>query len=769
MRHLFSQAQPVWVAGPRQLPYDIVGFRAVLDIPADPSSVKLNIAASSVYRAWVNGEHVSFGPARTAKGFFRVDTVDLSPHVKPGPNLIAIEVVHYGANSFVVPDQDGFICAEVSVGDKVLAATHAEKSDFSACEVAGRLRKVARYSFQRAFSEAYRLSPSFAEWRSNVHATPASLKLETAHPGQFIPKQTHPLSFVKVRATALVAQGKIVPRTGEISFRRDRSLTEIGPQMRGYPESELEVNPTVDYQRFTRQVLVCDDLLQPGELISIPSGHLRIIDLGVNRTGFVAFNVTCKGPTKLWMAFDEIRDAEGGIDALRLGCVNVIQIELEPGTYAWEGAEPSTMRFLEFTAVEGAVEISDVALRECVNPCSEVATFACDDPRLNQIFHSAIETFKQNAVDIFMDCPSRERAGWLCDSFFTSRTESMFTGESRVEHDFLENFALPDRFEHLPEGMLAMCYPADHLDGVYIPQWSLWFVLQCQEHMERTGDQAFAQQIRPRIEKLLGWFKHYENSDGLLEKLPSWNFIEWSDANQWTQDVNYPTNMLYSGVLRATARMFSRDDLAVQAAKILDTIHHQSYDGEFFVDNAVRKDGKLILTRNRSEVCQYYAFFFGVGTPEKLPELWRKLTHEFGPLRQEQKRYPEVAAANAFIGNVLRMDLLSKAGLSKQVREELVGYFYKMAVLTGTLWENDQTSASCNHGFASYVGTWLLRDALGIRSIDHRAKTVEFSQTGLVWANGRIPTPDGFIDLAWEKGQPLRWTVPSGYSVKVLS
>ena len=272
MSHLFSQAQPIWVAGTRQLPYDIVGFRAVVDLPANSSAVTLKIAASSVYRAWVNGEHVAFGPARTAKGFFRVDTVDLTLHVKTGPNLIAIEVVHYGANSFVVPDQDGFICAEVSVGDRVLASTHAEKSSFSACEVPGRLRKVACYSFQRPFSEAYRLSPSFAEWRSNINATYHSLKLKPVTSGQFIPKQTHPLSFVKVRATALVGTGEILSVPGEISFRKDRSLTEVGPQMRGYPEAQLEVNPTVDYQRFTRQVSVCDELLQPHQAISIPAG-----------------------------------------------------------------------------------------------------------------------------------------------------------------------------------------------------------------------------------------------------------------------------------------------------------------------------------------------------------------------------------------------------------------------------------------------------------------------------------------------------------------
>ncbi len=36
---------------------------------------------------------------------------------------------------------------------------------------------------------------------------------------------------------------------------------------------------------------------------------------------------------------------------------------------------------------------------------------------LKAIYDAAVETFRQNALDVYMDCPTRERAGWLCDSF----------------------------------------------------------------------------------------------------------------------------------------------------------------------------------------------------------------------------------------------------------------------------------------------------------------------------------------------------------------
>ena len=47
-----------------------------------------------------------------------------------------------------------------------------------------------------------------------------------------------------------------------------------------------------------------------------------------------------------------------------------------------------------------------------------------------------------------------------------------------------------------------------------------------------------------------------------------------------------------------------------------------------------------------------------------------------------------------------------------------------MALLTGTLWENDNPHASCNHGFASHVVRLIFRDCLGIDRIDEIHKSV---------------------------------------------
>ena len=146
---------------------------------------------------------------------------------------------------------------------------------------------------------------------------------------------------------------------------------------------------------------------------------------------------------------------------------------------------------------------------------------------------------------------------------------------------------------------------------------------------------------------------------------------------------------------------------AEQAARLREKIRALSYNGSFFTDRMLRKDGKLIPGGEITETCQYYAFFTKTATPETYPQLWDTILYSFGPERQDKGLYPEIYPSNAFIGNYLRLDLLSQYGKEEQLLKESVGYFKFMAERTGTLWEKISDDASMNHGFASHAAVWL--------------------------------------------------------------
>lgn len=494
-----------------------------------------------------------------------------------------------------------------------------------------------------------------------------------------------------------------------------------------------------------------------------------------NSSGFLGVKLNVTEPTSVRFGFDEILAADGTLNPTRMGIYAYTTYELQPGSYTLESFEPYTMKYMEVYVDKGNCAVEQVYMRDYCGSDVWRATFQSENEDTNLLFEAARETHRQNAVDVFMDCPSRERAGWLCDSYFSSRVAFDFSGHTRIEKNFLDNFLLPKEFKHIDKGMLPMCYPSDHPNQNHIPNWAMWFVLELEEYLHRSGDRELVDRAKTRVYDLVDYFKPFLNEDGLLEKLSRWVFVEWSAANSLVQDVNYPSNMLYAKMLEVVARLYDDPALAKQAEQIRKTIVEQSFDGEFFVDNAVRgKGGKLEVTRNRTETCQYYAFYLGTATPESHPELWTKIMNEFGPVRQTTKAYPEIYPSNAFIGNYLRMELLSREGRSKQILEENQSYYIPMARQTGTLWENMTSTASCNHGFAAHMARVLYRDVLGVYEISPTEKKVilRFTDSGLRQCKGSIPVGNESVDVDWTmEGEEMKVTLklPQGYTYESSS
>jgi alpha-L-rhamnosidase len=751
----FQAARPVWPEGKETERNLFVEFRAAFEQP-EKGPVTLRLAGASLYRCFVNGQFAGHGPARAGHGFYRVDEWDLTSKLRPGRNELVIEVAGYNANSFYLLDQPSFLQAEVVAAGRVIAATGGD--GLAAGIRRERVQKVQRYSFQRPFSEVWRLPgpPTEAVQCATLAAKPLA------------PRRVPYPVFAVRHPLAHVAEGEV--EKGELPAQpwKDRSLTAIGPKLAGFPEAELVTIPSLELQAVKNVSSRPAAATMP---FTLKTNSYRTLDLGVNLSGFIGARVTARSKTRLFVTFDEIL-TNNDVDFQRLSCVNVVLYELEPGDYALESFEPYTLRYLKFIVLEGQCDVTDCYLRELANPDASRARFAASDERFNRIFEAARQTFRQNATDVFMDCPSRERAGWLCDSFFTARVAADLCGDNRVEKNFFENFQRPVKFAFLPDGMLPMCYPSDHYDGVFIPNWAMWFVVQLEEYAVRSGDRELVDALRPRVLKLLDFFEKYENADGLLEKLPGWVFVEWSKANSFVQDVNYPSNMLYAGMLDAAGDLYRRPELAAKAARIRETIRRQSFDGEFFVDNARRGDGKLQVTTNRTEVCQYFAFFFGTATPATHPKLWQTLATDFGPQRKQSKAFAQIHPANAFIGNQLRFELLSRYGRNQQILDEAIGYWLYMVERTGTLWEHDSPQASCNHGFASHAAHVLIRDVLGLYRVDTLGKSLQlrFADVKLDWCQGTIPTPDGPIELQWNKARDqfrYRLVLPPGYQVRI--
>ncbi len=689
---MFKNALPIWSENRENEMHLRLRFKAIIDRP-DTTDCIVRLATSGLYNLYVNGSFVAYGPARAGRGHFRVDECDIAPFLRDGKNVVVIEICSYNVTSYYVMKQSAFLTAEIVAGDAVIAYTG---RDFSAQQNPYYVQKIQRYSSQRHLLETYRIR------ECDTYLTDLSTgteKLTAVNDGIYLPRLTHYPLYEQTPAEP-IAQGTVSYFEPETLWR-PYSFEHTVVGLNGFDPAEYEFIVTDENQKM--QFTAADGTYSN----HFAADSYALYKLPYNATGMLAMDVTCDEDAVLSVLFDEVL-SDGLVDPRRMGCSNVIRYELCKGTHRLQFFEVYTMKYFQLVAAKGACSVQNVHMVEFKHPPVAYDTGILN-PEMKKIADAAIETYRQNSVDLFTDCPSRERAGWLCDSFFLGRTEHFLTGSSIVEKSFLENFLHEENYPGLPTGMLPMCYPSDHVvSGHFIPQWTLWLILQLEEYLDRSGDRDLIDRFAPRIENLLGWFKQYENADGLLEKLPGWNFVEWSKANQLVQDVNYPTNMLYSGALAAASRLWSRPELLERSEAIKTVVRAQSLRNGFFVDRALRmEDGTLKIDDETTETCQYYAFYFGVATPEQDPVLWNAMLNDFGPQRDLEKTYPAIYPSNAFIGNYLRLDFMMRIGEYDKARENILGYFGYMAERTGTLWENIGTTASCNHGFASYVVTWL--------------------------------------------------------------
>ena len=699
---MFQKAIPIFPQGKTREMNTHAVLRAKVDSLKD---TVLSIAVSSFYQLFVNGVFVAFGPCRAAGGYARVDAFPLEPYGREGENEIRVEAVGYACRSLSTVYAPSFICAELTRDGEPILYTG---RDFDCYLSASYLQKTERYSAQRHFTEVYdaRESEPFSE-RYRI-------RTETVEGVRFLPRRS-PYSVYRN-----VSVGKAAC-VGEFSFdetlpyRKQRSSFPIDGYWGGYGEEEIPYKPYRWIQR-QRQSVKEREVSLP---LVLREGEYAIFDLERIESGMIRFSADVLRETDAVIGFAELCSKEQ-FAFTDINCQNVLEYLLPVGNAKMMSFEPYTCRLAILLVKKGEISLRDFGVTAVECDMSRARPCAVGDASLRAVYEAAVRTFAHNASDIYMDCPSRERAGWLCDSYFTGMAEYFFLGKCDVEAAFLENFRLYENDGSLPDGALPMCYPSDvKPDGQFIPQWNMWYVIEVADYVLKRGHEEERELFRDSVEGVLRFLARHENENGMLEDLPSWNFVEWSKANEWTQNVNYPTNFLYVGVLLAAYALYGDETYRVKALAIREKTKALAFDGEVFVDNAVRdENGALVNTKNTSEAGQYYAMLFGDVSLDE-PKYERLKFHigdgflSFAQSLGDRDFVP----VNAFIGRYLRMQTLLMLGEYELLLENVGTFFSGMAETTSTLWEYKDGKGSRDHGFASYAAVAIAEALEGIRNI----------------------------------------------------
>lgn len=752
---LFMCAKAVWQQGKeRELNYGcafVARFKKIQE-------AVLYITASSFYKAYLNGEFLGFGPARATHGYFRVDELPLTKQKEE--NILFVEVVGYNTRGYYTLDQSAFLQAEIRQGEVPIMWTG---KDFIVRNYAERRQKVKRFSFQRTFTEYYDFNVDPKETYLNSVENESHFIYEEpieVFGGKLLPRGVNYPLYTEY-PSCCIERGTFT----SVSKKIEENTWLQKRELKIFSDDELSCDPSRDVARYVykKESLV-------GEKLS--AGEYMLFDLNSALTGFIKIELQANLSSDVLLIFDELNlntdhNLPAEIRYDRNGCINIIGYNFsKPNWFSHASFEPYTARYIKVLVRSGEISHVKISVIAYENPNTENFYFNCSDERLCTIVEAARNTFKQNAVDILMDCPSRERAGWLCDSYFSGKAEQLFTGKNLVEKNFLDNYALMPKMEGLPEDMIPMCYPSEIISEPYIPNWAMWYIIELRDFGLRTGDQSIIEKSRGKVEGILRFLQKYENESGLLENLDGWVFLEWSRANDknFIEGVNYPTNMLYALSLEMAGTMYDNCDWIMRAEQIRKEIRIQSYNGKFFEDNRVRQNGVLQLLGHTSETCQYYAFFSKVATPELYPELYHTMLERFGAARDEEKIYPAVYKSNAFIGNYLRLIILAENGMKGKISTECLQYFYHMAVKTGTLWENDKPTASLDHCFASYAANLIVDYMIGFKAL--HGNEILFSKAACSM-DCEIHIPVGEELLIYKRINGVeKMVIPNGYRIK---
>lgn len=656
----------------------------------------LRVSSNYPFRVTVNGEQIGYGPRRMAFGNSAINEYSLCDFAEKKV-IVSIEVVCYRVENYYVENQTPFFAGEIEENGKIVCGS----ADFDCYKDNRREASVRRFSFQRGFTEYYDYSQK--RERINVEEVFVCRLRESSVPYPRFER----LKFSRFES------GKIVFSENHREFwdKIKEKINFIDPVPPLYNVSDIFGN--IGFRKCAEQ--------------NDESGYYRLFSLPALKTGFIEVEISVEEDASVIVYFDEriseekppfLYDGASYVNPYQRSTVSLIRYFLPKGKYSLRSFEPNTMRYCGVAVYEGKATINGLSLLTYENG-GENLYFRCDDEDLQTMMSAAVNTFNQSCVDILMDCPSRERAGWLADTYFSGRAERFINGNNAIEQNTLRCFLERKNEENLPKEAFPMCYPADHKNGTYIPNWGMWLILELLDYKKRSGDDALVEAFREQVFNFVNYHLRYLDKNGLLCGVKYWVFVEWSKANSLTQDVNFPTNMLFYATLCAVRELYKTDEYADIAEKMKEAIYRYGYDGKFFLDNAtVTESGYEKKEAERTEVCQYYAFYFGFADEKRNPELYRFLFEDIRGRGELGENYCFLERASNFFGLYLRLDYLASKVSGKRLAAELKEYFLSEAKETGTYWEFHTAKESCCHGFCSVIAEFILKAVFGLRGFD---------------------------------------------------
>lgn len=750
----FIEAKAVWGNDLANEWNQFLGFRSDFYL-SEKKEIEIKIAARSFYRLFINGEFIAHGPARSGHGYCRVDSHKM---VLQGDIKLAIEVTAYDKPdkySNTITLEPGLLTAEVTDDENNVIVATGKNGDFCFEELSYRESVIDLMSHSREIIEVYSLEQSSFDWRiSSLQSEPKICKESP----QYLPRRSKDADYNIREINKLIRISDIKSLSQPIISNEMKIENFVQPTWMKKIEDKKIIDKMMSFSEevFTGK---CNYQNKSFKITTGKNDCSALWELSESVVGFIGLNVEVTHDSVIDILHSDILDENG--NPAPNSCN--IRLSLKPGKYNFLSFEPYLLKYLKIVfRTEGNVTMNNPYVMDYMYPNINYAPFMCSDPELNQIFNAAQLTLRNNILDIFMDCPERERGGWLCDSFWMARATSLIFGDTLIEKDFLENCLLT-KAGHYKNNFFPEVYPnsVKEKGKSGISSWSLWFALELYEYLQRTGDEKFVEEHRERMEQFVEGLLSFQGETGLLENLPEL-FVDWSQSNNKENlyPISVAINLLAAKSLEALAEIYSVEKWNNIASEIREKLSTPPFMilpepiSDIYPDALTYEGGSLLPNSGITEAAVALELWSGLGKEKLLQEFIDRM----GPIPQKPSN-TYIGKANLFIGLEIRLDVLSQNDLVDPLISELKAiHLPQIYEGPGTLYESVNAhglASSLCHGFNGHSGYLLMKHIAGFHKIDANEKCVYVkpSPLELDWASGQTKCDDGSISLYWKSNR----------------
>lgn len=421
-------------------------------------------------------------------------------------------------------------------------------------------------------------------------------------------------------------------------------------------------------------------------------------------------------------------------------------------------------RFVNVQYDEG-VTLDSVSMLYEYADVKERGGFKCNDEEINRIYDVAKYTFELNTREFFIDGIKRDRWIWSGDAY----------------QSYLMNYYLYFDNETVKRTTYAL-RGKDPVTGHIntIMDYTFFWFLGIYDYYLYTGDKNFIAQNYDRMKTLMDYVLARRNKDGLMEWMTGdWIFIDWAEGLSKKGEVSFEQLLFARSLETMTlcANIANDKDAAAQYQTLAADMRKKLFD-IYWNDQKhalvhSRVDGKQ--TENVTRYANMFSIFFDYFNEQQKQQVKTSvlLSDHIQKITTPYMRFYELEA-------------LCAMGEQNYVLKEMKDYWGGMLKLGATsFWEEYNPAKQGAEHYAMYgrefgkslCHAWgasplylLGKYYLGVKPTapGYSEYVVEPNLGGLEWMQGKVPTPDGDIELYVSKTQ-MKITGAAGTGVLKFS